>query len=233
MKQVALFAFTVLIMSACRQVQGSGNIVTENRTTADFTGVSAGGAFEVEIKNGSSTEVRVEADDNVIKNIETTVSGHTLNIRTRDGVNFNNGHFKVYIIAPDITKINSSGAASIDIKNILKRNNKITLEASGAAGINGEVDAPEIAIEASGAANIKVSGRTRVYHAEASGSSTIKTSDLMSERTTVHASGAASAHVYASVQLDADADGAATIYYTGAAGVSQKTSGAANIKKDD
>lgn len=233
MKQVALFAFTVLLMSACRQVQGSGNIITETRTTGDFTAVSVGGAYEVEIKNGSSTEVRVEADDNIIHDIETTVSGHTLNIRTRDGVNFNNGHYKIYIIAPYITKINSSGAASVGIKNTLKSNDKITLEASGAAEINGEVDAPEIATEASGAANIKLSGRTRDYNAEASGSGSIKTSDLMSERTTVHASGAASAHVYASVQLNANADGAAGIYYKGAASVSQKTSGAANIKKDD
>ena len=233
MKQIVFFAFALIVLNACNQIQGSGNIVTENRSTGDFTGISAGGACEVELKNGPVTEVKVEADDNIIGLIETKVSNHTLNITTKNGNNFNNGHFKVYVTAPEINEIKSSGAASIIIKNILKSNDKITLEASGAATITGEADAPEINAEASGAAGIKLSGRTKNYKAEASGSATIKTENLMSETTKVHASGAATAHVYASITLDADADGAATIHYKGAASVSQKTSGAANIKKDD
>lgn len=233
MKQFILFAFTLFALSACRQLRGSGNIVTETRTTGDFTGISVGGAYEVELKNGPVTEVKVEADDNIIKYIETRVSGNVLHIETKDGVNFNDGHFKVYVIAPEIRKINSSGAARVELAGILKNTDKITVEASGAASISGEVDAPEIATEASGAASIKLSGRTKNYKAEASGSADIKTAELMSETTKVHASGAASAHVYASVSLDANADGAANIHYSGAASVSQKTSGAASIKKDD
>lgn len=233
MKQIVFLAFSLLVLNSCRQLKGSGNIVTETRTTGNFKGISAGGAYEVELKTGPVTEVKVEADDNIIKYIETRVSGNTLHIETRDGVNFNDGHFKIYITAPEINKINSSGAASISFKNILKNDDKIILEVSGAASITGEVDAPEIDTEASGAANIDLSGHTKHYKAEASGSANIKTGKLMSETTKVHASGAASAKVYASVNLDADADGAASIHYSGAASVSQKTSGAANIKKDD
>lgn len=233
MKRIVFFAFTLVVLNACNQISGSGNIVTENRSTGDFTGVAAGGAFEVELKNGSATEVKVEADDNIIGLIETRVSGNVLKITTKNGNSLNNAHFKVYVTAPEINEIKSSGAASIVIKNIIKSNNKITLEASGAATIKGEADAPEIEAEASGAADIKLSGRTKNYKAAASGSATIKTENLMSETTKVHASGAATAHVYASIMLDADADGAATIHYNGAASVSQKTSGAANIKKDD
>ena len=233
MKQIVFFAFLLVVLNSCRQIRGSGNIVTETRTTGDFTGISAGGAYEIEIKNGPVTEVKVEADDNIIKYIETRVSGNTLHIKTKDGVNFNDGHFKVYITAPEIRKINGYGAANIDFKSILKNEDKITLEASGAASIDGEVDAPEITLEASGAANIKLSGRTRNYKAEASGTADLKTGELMSETTKVHASGAATAHVYSSVSLNADADGAASIYYSGAGSTVVKTSGAANIKKDD
>ena len=233
MKQIVLFALIAFTLSACHQIRGSGNIVTENRKTGDFTGISAGGGFEVELMNGAATEVRVEADDNIIGYIETRVSGNVLDISTKGSTNFIDGHYKVYVTAPDISAVKSSGAASININNILKNSEKIDLEASGAASINGEVDAPKIATEASGAANITLSGRTMDYNAEASGSATIKTGELMSESTKVHASGAASVHVYASVKLDADADGAAGIHYKGAASVSQKTSGAASVKKDD
>jgi hypothetical protein len=233
MKQILFFAFLLAAFSSCRQIRGSGNIVTETRATGNFTGVSAGGAYEVEIKNGPVTEVKVEADDNIIKYIETRVSGNTLHIETRDGVNFNDGHFKVYVTAPEINNIHSSGAASIAIRNILKNDKKITLEASGAAGINGEVDAPEIEAEASGASNIKVSGHTRNYKAEASGSADLETGELMSETTKIHTSGAASAHVYSSISLNADASGAGSINYSGAGTTVVKTSGAASVKKSN
>lgn len=233
MKQIVLFAIAVIILSACHRIQGSGNIITEDRKTGDFTGISAGGGFEVELKNGPVTEVKVEADDNIMRYIETKVIGNVLHISTKSGTDFIDGHYKVYVIAPEINSVKSSGAASVAIQNILKDSEKIDLEASGAASIKGEVDAPKITTDASGAANITLSGRTMDYKAEASGSATIKTEDLMSESTKANATGAASVNVYASVKLDADANGAASIHYKGAANVSQKTSGAASIKKDD
>ena len=236
MKKIIFFAFIITVLNACNGVggiKGSGNIVTETRATGNFSGIDAGGAFEVELQNGANTEVRVEADDNIIKDIETTVSGNTLHITTKEGLGFNNGTYKIYITAPEVNAIKCSGAATINIKNVLKSNDKLLLEASGASTIKGEVDAPEISADASGASNINVKGQTKKYTAEANGSSTLKTADLMSESTTVHASGASSAYVFASVSLDADADGAAGIHYKGAGNVTQKTSGAASIKKDD
>jgi len=233
MKQIISFVFLLVVLSACHRIKGSGNIVTENRSTGDFTGVSAGGAFEVELKTGPNTEVRVEADDNLMKYIETNVSGNVLHINTKNGINFMDGHYKVFVTSPEINYVNSSGAANIKIINTIKNSDRIKVEASGAASVDGEVDAPKITTEASGASNITLSGRTMNYDAEASGSATIKTEELMSETTKVHASGAANAHVYISVSLDADASGAANIFYKGSGNIVKKTSGAANVKKDD
>ena len=136
-------------------------------------------------------------------------------------------------ISPEINSIKSSGAASVKVKDVLKSNGRIMMEASGSADITAEVDAPEIKAEASGASDIALSGRTKNYTASASGSADIKSSDLQSENTVVEASGASSVHVYASVSLKAGASGSASVYYKGGATVQQKTSGAADIKKED
>ena len=236
MKLILSFALILIAFTACRQfrqMRGSGNIITENKTVSDFNSISVGGAFEVELKNGSITQVKVEADDNLMKYINIDVSGNTLKIRTEGLNNLNNAHLKVFITAPNISQIKSSGAASVDIKGVLKNNDKINLEASGAANINGEVDAPEIHTEASGAANIDIRVKTKSYKANASGSGTVKSSDLMSETTNAHASGAGTVHVYSSVSMDAEASGAGTVHYKGGGSLSQKVSGAGNIKKDD
>ncbi|MBC7507861.1 MAG: DUF2807 domain-containing protein [Ferruginibacter sp.] len=236
MKLILSFALILIAFTACRQfkqMRGSGNIITENKTVGDFNSISVGGALEVELKNGDATEVKVEADDNLMKYVDIHVSGNTLKIKSEGLNNLNNAHLKVFITAPNINQIKSSGAATVSIKGILKNNDKINMEASGAANINGEVDAPEIDTEASGAANIDISGRTKSYKANASGSGTVKSSDLMSETTNAHASGAGTVHVYSSVSMDAEASGAGTVHYKGGGSISQKVSGAGNIKKDD
>jgi len=233
MKNLLILAAIVFSAASCHHIEGSGNIVTEKRQTGDFKGVSAGGGFEVEIKTGPVTSVEVEADDNLIKLIETRVSGDMLHIESKDHFSISDGHFKVYITAPEINTIKSSGAANVKALDLLKSNSKIFLDASGAGNITAEVDAPEIETEASGAGNIEVSGRTREYNAKASGSGNIKSSKLMSENTEAEASGAGSVHVHSSVSLKANASGAGSVYYKGGGSVQQKVSGAGSVKSEE
>ena len=233
MKKIFYLALAIAALNtSCQHMDASGNIVTETRHTGNFTGIDAGNAFEVEVKNGSATEITVEADDNIIKDIETEVSGNTLNIKLKNGFRFSNGHFKVFVTAPNINTLKSSGAATINIKNVLKNDDKMTLEASGASSINGEITAPETSVDASGAATINVTGRTKNYEVEASGSSNVKTAGLMSETSKVNSSGAASVGVYSSLSLTVDASGASNVQYSGAGNAVIKTSGAGNATKD-
>ena len=229
MKQL-LFIFIVLTtMASCQRITGSGNIVTEKRQTGDFKGVSAGGSFEVEVKTGTATEVVVEADDNVMPYIKTEVNGDVLRISTKNNININNAHLKVFVTAPEITSLKSSGASDIKIKDGIKSERKISLDVSGAGNISGGVDAPEVYAEVSGAGGIQVSGRTRDYTARVSGSGNLKTSDLQTENTDVDVSGAGNAWVHASVKLKADASGAGNIHFKGGAQIQQHTSGAGSI----
>ena len=233
MKQVFFFAIMLLLItSGCNQFTGSGNIITQDRKTDPFKGITAGGAFEVEINSGSSNKVTVECDDNLMPYIKTKVVNGVLKISTSERAGFANAHMKVFVTAPEIDFIDASGAATIKANNQLKSDDKIKLESSGAATIKASVDAPQIFTQASGASTIELSGRTRQYTAKASGSADLKTTDLQSETTEVTASGASSAHVHSSVSLVATASGAANVNYRGAGALQKKTSGAANINPE-
>lgn len=233
MKQLLFSLLTILMFSACSQKTGSGNIITEKRQTGNFVGISVGGAFEVEVKNGPETIVEVEADDNVINFIETKVSGNILKIRTKEGTSFNNAHFKVFVTAPEISSLKVSGAANVKGNGQLSCPGKMSLDVSGAGNIKTIVDAPEIEAELSGAGNIDLSGRTRNYKAKVSGSGDLKSGNLQSENTEVDVSGAGTARVHASISLQANASGAGNIYYKGGASVQQIKSGAGNIKSEN
>lgn len=232
MKYLLIFAVIVFVGTSCNQINGSGNIIKQKRETGSFTGVEAGGAFEVEIKMGNSTEVIVESDDNIIQFIKTKVVGDVLEISHKSGLNIGNGHYKVFVTVPFINTIKASGAANIKAIDTLNNTQSIKMESSGAANIKAIVNVPVIEIEASGASGIELKGRTKKITAEANGSADIKCTNLLSENADLDASGAGTIHAHASVRIAATASGAASVYHRGTNNITEKVSGAANIKAE-
>ena len=233
MKQIIFLLITFFTFSSCRYITGSGNIVSETRKVENFDGISVGGSFEVEVKIGDVTEVIVEADDNIIKYIKTSVSGNILKIRTEDLHSYSDVHMKIYITLPSLSSISASASADVVGTNILTSSSKLTFKASSSASIKAEVDAPEIETDANSSATIILSGKTKNYKTEASSSADIKTFDLFSENTIANVSSSANIEVHASVSLNAKASSSGSVEYKGAAAVSKSESSSGSVEKRD
>src|SRR5687767_6297255 len=97
--KLTLAALTAILCFSCdfmKKVDGSGNVVTKNRTmNAEFTSVSAASGLDVVIEYGAERSVTVEADDNLHQHIMTNVSGGTLEISS--DVNIRNSASKKVI----------------------------------------------------------------------------------------------------------------------------------------
>ncbi|MEP6711210.1 MAG: head GIN domain-containing protein [Ferruginibacter sp.] len=232
MKNVLIIISVLCFFSACRFKTGSGNIVTEKRSTSAFTGVNASGGFEIEIKNGPVEQVTVEADDNIIKDIETNVSDGQLKIRVRTN-NLHDAHLKVFITAPQINKITASAGADITVKDELRSSDEINLQASSGSKIITALDAPSVSADASSAGDIEVSGRTKTFNVESSSGSSVKASQLLSENTIATASSGATANVHASVSLQANASSGGNINYKGGGSTKINQSSGGSVNKED
>jgi hypothetical protein len=233
MKHFFLLLFTIFTLTACNQTTGSGNIVTETRNVGSFDAISVGGSFDVEVTTGDAFKVVVEADDNIIKYVETKVSGNTLKINTEDLHSYSDVHMKVYVTAPNITAISASASADVVAENTLTSSGKLTFKASSSSSIKAEVNAPEIETDASSSATITLTGKTKTHKTEASSSAEIKTFGLLSENTTAHASSSANIEVHASVNLDAKASSSGSVDYKGAATVTKSESSSGSVEKKD
>ena len=233
MKQLLLVLTTILTLASCHFERGSGNIISENRKLADFKEITVGSSFDVEVKMGATTDVRVEADDNVIKYIETEVSGNTLKIGFKSNHGFSNTHLKVFITTPELTSVKTSASASVNVEGVLTSSEKLKFKASSSSDINADVDAPEVEAEASSSGTIKLSGKTKTFTAAVSSSGDILASDLMSENTKASASSSGTAKVHASVTLDAKASSSGDIVYHGGATVSKSESSSGSVEKRD
>lgn len=199
-------------ISFFEKVRGSGNVVTEKRNVSEFTKVDVGGVFNVEIVAGKEYSVEVEADDNLLPLISTSVDGGTLEIETEKRFSTRND-LKVRITAPDIERLDLSGASKAVLSNI--GNEDLTLDLSGAS-------------------RLKVSGKTGTLTVDMSGASKIDTGELSAARVVIDGSGASRATVNASEDLTADLSGASKVRYTGSpSNVQKKTSGASSVSQSE
>jgi hypothetical protein len=239
MKKFAFLLMAVAIMAgSCgyiggKRVRGNGNWKTEERSVSSFDAVEAHGAIDVYVSQGTSSSVKIEADENLQNYIEVFVSGSKLVVRNKSGYNLKpTNDMRVHVTAPLYKKIDVSGACDIVGQTKLTNAEPIELEVSGAGKIEMDINAPKVGVRMSGAGNVKLSGETKDFDVDLSGASDAKCFDLKSENTKVEISGAGDAEVFASVQLDARVSGAGSVKYKGnAASVNQKVSGAGSVKK--
>lgn len=237
MKRHSIIAIAgILALSSCsyisdERIRGNGNVISQVRTHANFTGVEVSDAIHLYVKQDSAFSVKVEADENLQQHIIITESNGVLRIREEDGTNLNaTGKIKVYVSAPAFKYLDASGATKIIGQNELT-GDVIDIDVTGASNAELQLKTPKVSVSMSGASNVLLTGLTKDLKITGSGASDANCFDLLSETADVDVSGASKADVFASVQLRADASGAGDVRYKGNATVSQSTSGAGSVKK--
>jgi outer membrane lipopolysaccharide assembly protein LptE/RlpB len=232
MKYIYLIAIAVFATACNGSVRGSKNIISETRTVSTFSSVKVSTSIDVEVQQGTTKEVRVEADDNIIKLIETNVVDGELRINLKSNYGTNNATMKVYVTSPVYSAFTSSSSSEIIGKGTIANTNKISLSANSSSNIELTLDAPTIELEASSSADITVSGKAKNVKAEASSSATIKATTLYAEMVNAEVSSSADVYVFASVYLTATANSSGDITYTGGAtNVMKKESSSGSVIK--
>jgi hypothetical protein len=174
-------------------VRGSGKVVEEKRKIGEFESLEASGAFTIKVKVGESPSIKIYAENNLLKFINTHVKGNTLIIDTKKNISPRK-EIKILITTPMLTSISCSGANSITAENI---------------------NCDDFDVDLSGAGNIDLFGKVGNLRAEISGAGNIDAKDLIANDVVISVSGAASADVYSKEYLDASVSGVGSIDYYG------------------
>lgn len=192
------------------KIKGSAVAGSQSRSVADFKGIDVGGVFQVEVTAGKEFSVEVVADDNLLPYIKTQVERGVLRIETTDRID-SETPLLVRISAPDITSVEVSGVAKVEL-----------------AGVKNS----SLEIDTSGASKLKIEGETSHVKLEVSGSSSIDAESLKARTASVDASGASHVSVFVTERLVSDSSGASRIAYSGDPTVVEKqSSGASSVYK--
>ena len=80
----AAVLLSVMVISGCSIVNGSGNVVTDERSIDSFDAIQLSTGADITVKQGESTFLTIRGEDNIIERIETIVRGDRLIIRNRN-----------------------------------------------------------------------------------------------------------------------------------------------------
>lgn len=231
---VLVLTGVILFATGCDQRRGSGRIVTEKRNVSAFSKLSASSGLNVEVRKGSTHDVTVEADDNIIGLIETTVEDGRLILKIKDHTNLSDTYTSIFLTVPQLSEIKASSGSNVEVKDQLTYSGVISFDASSAGHITTSVDAPTISAEASSGAELEISGRTKDFKARSSSGSSIKAFELYTENAVAEASSGASVNTRPSVSLEGNASSGGNINYRGGApSIKKQESSGGNISKED
>lgn len=213
-------------------VRGSGVVVSETRKSADFTSVEINYPVELTIQQGNVPSMTVEAEDNLLPQLATRVSGSTLYIENNQPdwtkrVN-STRPVRIHMTVKDLQRVDFPSAGSLQIGNL--QTSQLDLSISGAGSVNvANLTAQKLSVNLSGAGNITAGGKVDSLDMDISGFGGFQGGGLASQSARVTISGAGNATVWAKSDLNVDISGTGSVKYYGSPSVTRNVSGLGSV----
>jgi hypothetical protein len=224
MKKLMISLFMLISISAFAQpwknITGNGNVKKETRAVTSFTSLSSHGAIDVQISYGNSNSIEVQADENLLPYIETTVEDGKLTIKSKKNVNLNS-RSKI-IVSVSMAKINGlqlSGSGNINGTGNFTSDAKTNVMVSGSGNIKlNSCSFKDLDLGLSGSGNIDLNkGTADNISISISGSGNIDCSGITCDNVDAKISGSGNTRVNANKSIDAIISGSGNVYYKGTA----------------
>lgn len=230
---IIISAILVLTSASCIRLtglRGSGNVVTEERKAIGFDKVAISTGINLYLEQGSKEYLKIEAEDNIIRNITTEVNGGKLVVKFRNllvGVSAREP-INVYLTVINLKELDASSGTSISSKEINTDTLKIDIS-SGAAG-EMAVKANFIDVNLSSGSTLKISGIAESQKVNLSSGVVYRAADLISKNVKIDVSSGASAEVNASDNLDVSISSGGSVEYSGIPAIVSNISSGGSLK---
>jgi len=198
-----------------KKIKGNGNIVTLNRTTSGYDGLSVGGSFDVILVKGKEGKITIEGEENIIPHIITEVKNNTLKIKYEKNINVRTTKkLTITVTYESLDKISLGGSGNITNQGIIK-NQDLAVSLGGSGNITLHVDTDEMKSSIGGSGNIKLFGKSNEFTCSIAGSGSIKAYELNTDILNANIAGSGSIKATVKTKIKAKVVGSGNIYYKG------------------
>jgi hypothetical protein len=219
-------------LSACNVMgpEGTGSIKTETRQVANFEKLDFSTGGLVEIKQGASYSLTIEAQENMLPLIETEVEGKVLQIKPSKILS-SHEPFKFVLTMPKLEGISIAGSGEVVVNDIFSPE-EIEIEIAGSGKVTANLIAKKLSTFIAGSGEVLLEGLADEHKIDIAGSGTLNAKKLNAKSVTIDIAGSGTANVMVLELLEADIAGSGTVNYLGTPGeVKTDISGSGSINK--
>lgn len=193
----------------------SGKVATESREARGFTGVAVSIPATVVLRQGEPASVSVEADDNLLPEVETVVESGTLKIRYKRSLDIpGRATLRVLVVSPAIESLSLAGSGDILAEALRSKSLSISVAGSGDVRI-AKLEAESLTASISGSGDVKVAGKVATLTANIAGSGDFEAARLESARAKVSIAGSGDANLWVRESLGVSCVGSGDVRYLG------------------
>ena len=132
---IVIIIYFAKIKFSFDKIEGSGNIISEDRDLTNFQSISLLGSIDVNINYSNDTSCTVVGDDNIIEHVKTEIINNKLKISIDKSYSSTKA-LVVNLSAMKINELSVSGSGDIKFKNY--KDDKLSLKISGSGDILGD-----------------------------------------------------------------------------------------------
>lgn len=250
-KIILVFVVVLLGQSCVRPIigiRGEGEIISKNIDIPQITGVLLSVDAEVVIISGDNQEIVIEAQENILENIELKVDdgiweiGYDKNVKEHDGV-------KIYVTIPTLDRIYSTGTGNIicnsdfigedlDVAingtgdifcNSFLEYNGVTIEITGTGSIDIYGSFMNCQSRVTGTGNIFIEGISNNLSISSTGTGHFNGIDFETNNTEIISTGSGDCTVFVNENFDITISGTGDVYYKGFPSMNSQITGTGRI----
>ncbi len=210
---LVVIAFGVGNFVEKNKITGEGDVQEKSIDVSGFDEIEVGSIIQVYLRTDSTYSLKVSAQGNLHEHIRISVEGSVLEIDTEGQIS-SSEPIKVWVSAPRIQALSSSGASHIVGQNLIETE-ELSLDLSGASGIELELAVQSLECELSGASELRLKGSGEETDLNGSGASKCYGHDYLTRIAQVDLSGASFAEMEVSESLEGKISGAGKMNYRG------------------
>lgn len=209
-----VFAATVFFSSCKKEIiRGKGDIVTQERAVSNFSRIKIKGVTDVTVVQGNTFRVTVSDYENLVNEIETSLSGDELIIGYKREVWVTKGKSKATVTMPALKGVRVDGSGDFIIEGPFTGTGLFSAEING----SGNITVNNVIVEE---ADIHISG-----------SGDVRNFGLQAGKAKVKVSGSGNTEITVSNLLDVRISGSGDVYYKGNPSVNASINGSGKVVK--
>ncbi|HJP63187.1 MAG TPA: head GIN domain-containing protein [Mucilaginibacter sp.] len=227
-------AYSILSAALFSVIAVSASAQGQSRSVSGFNAISSGGPFNVHVKIDGNESLKIDADNDIINDIETTVEGNTLKIKFKDRENrhWNNRKVDIYVEAKSLNALANAGSGSLRVEGVVSGGNVKTI-LSGSGDISTAVKADQLRTVISGSGSIKITGSAGEAQIVVTGSGQVEGSDLKTNSVSATITGSGNIHVQAEKSVSGHITGSGNVIYSGSASITDvRTTGSGRVSRE-